>query len=117
MTAFLATTTVLYICACKDLTELNINPNGISEEDANPNLLLPTILTGAAKKYNELSFSDLGGVIQHTQLDAWFNAHNDYEWTGGILSWDAYYGFLRDNELMRKRAETLGSDLDRKSVV
>lgn len=110
MTAFLATTTVLYICACKDLTELNINPNGISEEDANPNLLLPTILTGAAKKYNELSFSDLGGVIQHTQLDAWFNAHNDYEWTGGILSWDAYYGFLRDNELMRKRAETLGSD-------
>lgn len=98
------------ISACKDLTELNINPNGVSEEDANPNLLLPTILTGAAKKYNELSFSDLGGVMQHTQFDAWFNSHNDYEWTGGILSWDAYYGFLRDNELMRKRAEKLGLD-------
>jgi hypothetical protein len=81
------------ISACKDLTELNINPNGVSEEDANPNLLLPTILTGTAKKYNELSFSDLGGVMQHTQFDAWFNSHNDYEWTGGILSWDAYYGF------------------------
>ncbi|MGE8244284.1 MAG: SusD/RagB family nutrient-binding outer membrane lipoprotein, partial [Sphingobacterium sp.] len=51
---------VLSISACKDLTELNINPNGVSEEDANPNLLLPTILTGAAKRYNELSFSNLG---------------------------------------------------------
>lgn len=101
---------ILSISACKDLTELNINPNGVSEEDANPNLLLPTILTGTAKKYNELSFSDLGGVIQHTQFDAWFNSHNDYEWTGGILSWDSYYGYLRDNELMRKRAENLGLD-------
>ncbi len=101
---------VLNISACKDLTELNINPNGVSEEDANPNLLLPTILTGAAQKYNELSFSDLGGVMQHTQFDAWFNSHNDYEWTGGILSWESYYGFLRDNELMRRRAEKLGLD-------
>lgn len=98
------------VSACKDLTELNIDPNGSSEEQANPNLLLPTILTGTGSKYNELSFSDLGGVIQHTQFDAWFNSHNDYEWTGGILSWDAYYGFLRDNELMRKRAEELGWD-------
>ncbi|MGA6119454.1 SusD/RagB family nutrient-binding outer membrane lipoprotein [Sphingobacterium anhuiense] len=96
--------------SCKDLTEININPNGVSEEDANPNLLLPTILAGAGSKYNDLSFTDLGGVVQYTQLDAWFDSHNDYEWTGGILSWDAYYGFLRDNELMRRRSEELGLD-------
>ncbi|SJN52637.1 hypothetical protein FM120_36730 [Sphingobacterium faecium PCAi_F2.5] len=96
--------------SCKDLTEININPNGVSEEEANPNLLLPTILAGTGSKYNDLSFTDLGGVVQHTQLDAWFGSHNDYEWTGGILSWDAYYGFLRDNELMRRRSEELGFD-------
>ncbi|GGH17752.1 SusD/RagB family nutrient-binding outer membrane lipoprotein [Sphingobacterium alkalisoli] len=106
----LAFTISLSLWSCKDLTEININPNGVNEEEANPNLLLPTVLSGAASKYNELSFVDLGGVVQHTQLDAWFDSHNDYEWTGGILSWDAYYGFLRDNELMRRRAEELGLD-------
>jgi len=108
--ALLALTLSLQISGCKDLTEININPNGVSEEQANPNLLLPTILAGTASKYNELSFTDLGGVVQYTQLDAWFDAHNDYKWTGGILSWDAYYGYLRDNELMRRRAEELGLD-------
>lgn len=108
--ALLALTLSLQISGCKDLTEININPNGVSEEQANPNLLLPTILAGTASKYNELSFTDLGGVVQYTQLDAWFDAYNDYKWTGGILSWDAYYGYLRDNELMRRRAEELGLD-------
>lgn len=106
----LAISLSLSLSGCQDLTELNINPNNISEEDVNPNLLLPTVLSGTASKYNELSFIDLGGVMQHTQLDAWFDGHNDYEWTGGILSWDAYYSFLRDNELMRRRSEELGLD-------
>ncbi|PVH24317.1 SusD/RagB family nutrient-binding outer membrane lipoprotein [Sphingobacterium corticibacter] len=98
----------LGLSGCKDLTELNINPNGVSEENANPNLLLTTILTGMGSKYNELSFVNLGGVVQHTQYDAWFDSHNDYEWTGGILSWDPYYGYLRDNELLRRHAEEQG---------
>lgn len=98
----------LSFSSCKDLTELNINPNHASEEEANPNLLLTTVLTGTGTTYNELNFDDLGGIVQHTQLDAWFDGHNDYEFTGGILSWDAYYGNLRDNELLRTRAQELG---------
>ncbi|WP_437918331.1 SusD/RagB family nutrient-binding outer membrane lipoprotein [Sphingobacterium sp. LRF_L2] len=105
-----AITLSLGLSSCKDLTELNINPNGVSEEDVNPNLLLSTVLSGAASKYNELSFIDLGGVMQHTQKDAWFDGHNDYELTGGILSWDAYYGYLRDNKLMLTRSKELGLD-------
>lgn len=108
--ALLALTVTFSVSGCKDLTEININPNGVNEEEANPNLLLPTILSGTASKYNELSFSDLGGVMQYRQFDAWFESHNDYKWTGGILSWDGYYGFLRDNELMGRRAEKLGLD-------
>ncbi|MFD2556346.1 SusD/RagB family nutrient-binding outer membrane lipoprotein [Sphingobacterium tabacisoli] len=100
----------LSLVGCKDLTELNVNPNNISEKDANPNLLLPTVLSGTASKYNDLSFGDLSGVVQYTQLDAWFGAHNDYEWTGGILSWEGYYGYLRDNELMLRRSQALGLD-------
>ena len=100
----------LTLAGCKDLTELNVNPNNISEKDANPNLLLPTVLSGAASKYNDLSFGDMSGVVQYTQLDAWFGAHNDYEWTGGILSWEGYYGYLRDNELMLRRSQELGLD-------
>lgn len=98
----------LCFTGCHDLTELNRDPNGVSEEKANPNLLMPTILTGLGSSYENLSFTDLGGVMQHTQMDAWSAGHNDYSWTGGILSWEGYYGILRNNELMRKRAETLG---------
>lgn len=105
---FLILTLVLGLSGCKDLSELNINPNGISEEKANPNLLLATVLTNSGRKANEVSFIDLGGVVQHTQLDAWFASHNDYEWTSGILSWEAYYGALRDNELLKSRAQKLG---------
>lgn len=91
------------IFSCKDLTELNENPNGVTPESVNPNLVLPTVLTEAAKLYVNLGYQDIAGVVQHTQKDAWSSGHNDYDW-GGDQSWNGYYDVLRNNDLVYKRA-------------
>jgi hypothetical protein len=91
------------IFSCKDLSELNENPNGVGPEKVNPNLMLPTVLTETAKSYVNLGYQDIAGVVQHTQKDAWSNGHNDYDW-GGDQSWNAYYDILRNNELLYNRA-------------
>ncbi|MCE7066228.1 SusD/RagB family nutrient-binding outer membrane lipoprotein [Dyadobacter sp. CY326] len=89
--------------SCKDLSELNENPNGVGPETVNPNLVLPTVLTEAAKLYVNLGYQDIAGVVQHTQKDAWSSGHNDYDW-GGDQSWNAYYDILRNNDLLYKRS-------------
>ena len=65
--------------SCKDLTELNENPNGVESSLVNPNLIMPTVLTEAAKAYLNLGYQDIAGVVQHTQKDAWSSGHNDYD--------------------------------------
>lgn len=91
------------IFSCKDLSELNEDPNGVGPEKVNPNLILPTILTETGKIYVNLGYQDIAGVVQHTQKDAWSNGHNDYDW-GGDQSWNGYYDILRNNELLYNRA-------------
>ena len=68
------------VISCKDLDELNINPNGVDPAVADLNLLLPTIQTGVGKSIVSLGFGDLAGVMQHTQKDGWQSGHNDYDW-------------------------------------
>jgi hypothetical protein len=92
--------------SCKDLTQLNVNPNGVQPETVNPNLIMPTVLSETAKLYTNLGFQDIAGVVQHTQKDAWFSGHNDYDW-GGDQSWTAYYDQLRNNDLVYQRAVAL----------
>lgn len=92
--------------SCQDLTEVNNNPNGIQPDLVNPNLVLPTVLTEAAKAYVNLGYQDIAGVVQHTQKDAWSSGHNDYDW-GGNQSWGPYYDILRNNQLVYDRAVAL----------
>jgi hypothetical protein len=73
----------------------------------NPNLVLATVLTEAAKSYVNLGYQDIAGVVQHTQKDAWSSGHNDYDW-GGSQDWSGYYGILRNNDLLYQRAVDLG---------
>lgn len=100
--------TVLMTFSCDDLSDLNENENGIQPEVVNPNLVLPTVLTNTFKEFVKLGYGDVAGVVQHTQLDAWFTGHNDYDWAD--QSWATYYGILRNNELVYKRAIDLEVD-------
>jgi len=92
---------------CQDeLTELNQNPNGIDPGTVNPNMLMPTVLGGSAQSYLNLGFGDIAGVVQHTQKDGWFSGHNSYDWNA--QDWTGWYGYLRNNDLLYKRAVDLG---------
>ncbi|WP_337042322.1 SusD/RagB family nutrient-binding outer membrane lipoprotein [Emticicia sp. 17c] len=93
--------------SCQDLSKVNENPNGVQPDLVNPNLVLPTVLTEAAKLYVNLGYQDIAGVVQHTQKDAWSSGHNDYDW-GGNQSWTSYYDILRNNQLVYDRAVALG---------
>lgn len=95
--AILVLSLVLF-ASCEDLEELNINPNGVDPEVADPNLLMPTVITGVAQRIISLGFGDIAGVMQHTQKDGWSSGHNDYDWDVNSNSWKGYYDILRTNE-------------------
>ncbi|REA59051.1 SusD/RagB family nutrient-binding outer membrane lipoprotein [Dyadobacter luteus] len=94
--------------SCNDrLDEVNINPNGLDLSKANPNLLMPTVMTSAAMEYLKLGYGDVGGVAQHIQHDGWHEGVNSYGW--GPQDWTAWYNMLRNNQLMLERATTIDS--------
>lgn len=101
--------------SCKDLTELNINPNGVGVGEVNPNLIMPTVLSEAAKIYLDLGYQNIAGVVQHTQKDAWSSDHNDYDWSSG-QDWNRYYDVLRNNELMLTRSTEMGLEFHQGSL-
>jgi len=92
------------VISCKDLDELNINPNGVDPKTADLNLLLPTIETGIGQTIVGLGFGDIAGVMQHTQKDGWSGGHNDYDWDNQDQSWSGYYGILRNNDEFYQKA-------------
>ena len=94
------------LASCDDkLIELNQNPNGLDPQTANPNMVMPTILSQAAQSYLNLGFGDVAGVMQHTQKDGWFGGHNHYDWNA--QGWEDWYGMLRNNTLLYNRAVEL----------
>jgi hypothetical protein len=98
---------MIFSVSCEDhLTDLNKNPLGIDPASGNPNQIMTTVLTGAARNYLDLGFGDVAGVMQHTQKDGWFSGHNHYDWQA--QDWTGWYGLLRNNEYMIDRAEELG---------
>lgn len=107
-TKVLSLATLIAFGSCESLDEINNNPNGVSPSDANVNMLMPTVMVGAAKNMNNLGYQDIAGVVQHTQKDGWFSGHNSYDW--GPNDWNGYYGLLRTNEFLIKRSEEVGSD-------
>ncbi|WP_338876346.1 SusD/RagB family nutrient-binding outer membrane lipoprotein [Spirosoma sp. SC4-14] len=104
----------LFFSSCKDITELNVNSNGVVPQNVNPDLILPTVLTEAAKSYLNLGFGDVSGIVQHTQGDA-FNSGRDYydwgqsnSWTSSGSSSGDFYGIQRNNKLLYDRSVALG---------
>lgn len=92
------------VISCKDLDELNINPNGVDPDVADLNLLMPTIITGLGQTVVDLGFGDIAGVMQHTQFDGWSGGHNDYDWDNQSQSWSNYYSILSNIADFEKKA-------------
>ncbi|MEX2564474.1 MAG: SusD/RagB family nutrient-binding outer membrane lipoprotein, partial [Cyclobacteriaceae bacterium] len=98
---------LILVTGCDEkLSEINTNPYGIDPVNANPNLLLPTVLASSAQDYLALGYNDLAGAVQHTQKNGWYGGHNNYEWSS--RNWSGWYDILRTNDLMITR----GNDLE-----
>ncbi|RRB07596.1 SusD/RagB family nutrient-binding outer membrane lipoprotein [Larkinella rosea] len=100
----------LTVFSCRDLTEVNRNPNGVEPSTAHPNLVLSTVLTETGKAFVNLGYQDIAGVMQHTQKDGWAGSHNEYDW-GGSQSWSSYYDILRNNQYVYNRSVELNFEL------
>jgi hypothetical protein len=89
---------------CKDLDELNVNPNSPSPETTDLNLLLPTVITSLGSQVVDLGFGNLAGVMQHMQETGWQGGFNAYEWSSPGQAWGGYYGVLRNADELYKKA-------------
>ncbi len=98
-----------FLSCKKTLTDINVNPNGVEPKTVNPILVLPTVLSNSAKAILDLGYNNMAGAVQHTQKDAWFSDHNDYDW-GNDQSWSRYYDILRNNQLLYNRSVELEQD-------
>ena len=92
---------VLIMTSCYNLTETNLNPNGTPVENANPNLLMSTILTESAMLNLSFGFENMGPLMQHTQ-NIEHSSVNDYNMSG--RGWEGYYSILNNNKVMYKIA-------------
>jgi hypothetical protein len=96
--------------SCQDLTELNVNPNGVDPSTVNPNLLVTTVITGTAQPYLSNGYNgNLAGVMQYIQQDGWSSGTNNFDWTGES-SWSGYYSTLRNVMHLKDRAEAEGME-------
>jgi len=91
------TMVALLVSSCKDLDELNINPNGVDPAIADLNFLLPTVQTQTGQTIYNIGFGTFAGVMQHTQHTGWAGGHNNYEWNSLSHSWNGYYSILMNN--------------------
>ena len=79
--AILALTFVFaFVISCRDLDELNINPNGVDPASADLNFLLPTTETSLGQTIFGIGFGTFSGVMQHTQQTGWQGGYNNYDW-------------------------------------
>jgi hypothetical protein len=101
---------VVFSSCEEDLSELNINPNGVDPAIVNPNLLLPTVITSTAMPYLEMSYNgDVAGVMQYVQKSGWGSGLNKFDWAED-RNWNTFYNNLRNAKHLYERAEEEGME-------
>ncbi len=92
------------VISCKDLDELNINPNGVDPANADLNFLLPTTQVSLGQSIYSIGFGPFSGVMQHTQQTGWQGGYNNYDWDNTSTCWCGYYSILMNNDEYFKKA-------------
>ncbi|MCD6202559.1 MAG: SusD/RagB family nutrient-binding outer membrane lipoprotein [Bacteroidales bacterium] len=101
---FLVLFAIMFVSCDKQLTQLNVNPNGVDPETVNPNLILATVISNTAKPYLEMGFDgDVAGVMQYVQKSGWSSGLNKFDWVGE-RSWGGPYANLRNAKHLYERA-------------
>lgn len=99
---------VVAFASCQDLTELNVNPNGVDPTTVNPNLLVTTVITATAQ--GSVSYdNNPAGVMNYVQKSGWGGGLNQYDWISES-SWASYYSNLRNIKHLYERAGEEGME-------
>ena len=96
--------------SCRNLTNLNIDPNTISQVTVDPNFMMTTSIAEVVKPYQDDNYNgDCAGVMSYLQKDGWGSGLTYFQWSDP-RSWGGNYGDLRDIYLLRDRATATNSD-------
>ena len=96
--------------SCENLTDLNVNPNGVDPSTVNPNLLVTTVITQTAQPYLDMGYQgDLAGVMQYVQKSGWGSGLNNYDFISE-RSWAGWYDNLRNVKHLYERSVTEGME-------
>lgn len=93
-----------FMTSCKDLDDLNVNPNGVDPANADLNFLMPTTVVSLGQTIYSIGFGTCSGIMQHTQQTGWQGGYNNYDWNNTSHSWDNYYTILMNNDEYMKKA-------------
>jgi hypothetical protein len=92
------------ITSCRDLTDLNVDPN--NPTNVSSNYILTYVLTSTAKTYKSLGDHKTGvaGAMQYNQMGTndGMPEVNQYLWTNS--SWAGYYDILRNVEIIHEKS-------------
>jgi hypothetical protein len=92
------------ITSCRDLTDLNVDPN--NPTNVSSNYILTYVLTSTAKSYKSLGDHKTGvaGAMQYNQMGTndGMPEVNQYLWTNS--SWAGYYDILRNVEIIHEKS-------------
>jgi Starch-binding associating with outer membrane/Susd and RagB outer membrane lipoprotein len=101
---------MVVFASCKDLTELNVNPNAVDPTTVNPNFMVPTVITATALPYQDNNYQgDVAGAMSYVQKSGWGSGLNNFTWVDG-RDWGGYYGNLRNIYHLIDRSKTEGME-------
>ncbi|QGY47303.1 SusD/RagB family nutrient-binding outer membrane lipoprotein [Maribellus comscasis] len=101
---------VFFVSCSEQLTDLNVNPNGVDPAVVNPNLMVPTIITSTAKYYLDEGYKGgSAGVMQYIQQSGWSGETNKFDWDGA-RDWTTQYGNLRTAKHLYERSNEEGME-------
>jgi hypothetical protein len=96
---------VLAFVSCENqLTELNVNPNGVDPNTVNPNLMMATVITSTAMPYLKDNYDgNVAGSMQYVQKSGWGSGLNKYDWVAE-RGWGTWFGNLRNTQHFYNRS-------------
>ena len=90
--------------SCRNLTNLNIDPNTISQVTVDPNFMMTTSIVEVVKPYQDDNYNgDCAGVMSYLQKSGWGSGLTYFNWSDP-RSWAGNYGDFRDINLLLARA-------------
>ena len=101
---------LVVFASCKDLTQVNVDPNTISQVSVDPNFLMTSVIPAVVKPYQDDNYNgDCAGIMSYVQKSGWGSGLTYFNWVDPH-SWSGNFGDLRDINLMIDRSKAIGSD-------